>query len=288
MAERYLDPKNDIVFKKIFGQHPRILKSFLNALLPLRDDQRIESLVYLQGEQVPAAPMMKNSIVDVKCTDVLGRVFIVEMQMNWTSSFKQRMLFNSCKAYIKQLQKGEEYHLLQPVMGLSVVDDHMGGDREAFYHHYQLINTVSPARIIEDLQLIFIELPNFVPATARLERARMAWLRYLKESAALHTAEDQQAFKQDTLHEPEIGEALELAREAAFSLEELDAYEKYWDLVSTERTMLHDKLLEGETKGKIEGKIEGALENYQTMLSKWLAQGKTEASFTEVFGGAPD
>lgn len=28
---RYLDPKNDLTFKKIFGEHPHLLKSFLNA-----------------------------------------------------------------------------------------------------------------------------------------------------------------------------------------------------------------------------------------------------------------
>jgi hypothetical protein len=27
---RYLDPKNDLVFKKVFGEHPEILLSFSN------------------------------------------------------------------------------------------------------------------------------------------------------------------------------------------------------------------------------------------------------------------
>ncbi|MDR1406896.1 MAG: Rpn family recombination-promoting nuclease/putative transposase, partial [Tannerella sp.] len=30
----YLDPKNDFVFKRIFGNHPGLLISFLNALMP--------------------------------------------------------------------------------------------------------------------------------------------------------------------------------------------------------------------------------------------------------------
>ncbi|MDR2809813.1 MAG: Rpn family recombination-promoting nuclease/putative transposase, partial [Tannerellaceae bacterium] len=30
----YLDPKNDLVFKRIFGEHPDLLISFLNALMP--------------------------------------------------------------------------------------------------------------------------------------------------------------------------------------------------------------------------------------------------------------
>ena len=39
---RYLDPKTDVVFKKIFGQHPSLLKSFLNAVLPLPEDGLID------------------------------------------------------------------------------------------------------------------------------------------------------------------------------------------------------------------------------------------------------
>ncbi|MDR0724809.1 MAG: Rpn family recombination-promoting nuclease/putative transposase, partial [Prevotellaceae bacterium] len=31
---KYLDPKNDIPFKRIFGEHPELLISFLNALMP--------------------------------------------------------------------------------------------------------------------------------------------------------------------------------------------------------------------------------------------------------------
>ncbi|TAD96216.1 MAG: hypothetical protein EAZ97_14425, partial [Bacteroidetes bacterium] len=29
---RYLDPKNDLTFKKIFGEHPNLLISLLNSL----------------------------------------------------------------------------------------------------------------------------------------------------------------------------------------------------------------------------------------------------------------
>ncbi|MDR3188055.1 MAG: Rpn family recombination-promoting nuclease/putative transposase, partial [Prevotellaceae bacterium] len=36
---RYLDPKNDLTFKRIFGEHPDLLISFLNALMPLAPEQ---------------------------------------------------------------------------------------------------------------------------------------------------------------------------------------------------------------------------------------------------------
>ncbi|MCX7115985.1 MAG: PD-(D/E)XK nuclease family transposase, partial [Gammaproteobacteria bacterium] len=90
---QYLDPKADVVFKKIFGDHPLLLISFLNAVLPLEPDSLIVELSYLPSEQVPEIPEFRRTIADVKCKDSKGRVFIVEMQMNWTDSFKQRLLF---------------------------------------------------------------------------------------------------------------------------------------------------------------------------------------------------
>src|SRR5689334_22500731 len=100
---RYLNPKADIVFKRIFGEHPHLLIHFLNSLLPLSDAEQIQSLEYLPAEQAPKIPEFKRSIVDVKCKDKQGRIFIVEMQMEWSTGFMQRMLFNSAHAYVKQL-----------------------------------------------------------------------------------------------------------------------------------------------------------------------------------------
>ena len=44
---KYLDPKADLTFKKIFGNHPKRLISLLNALLPLSEDELIHLQQYL-------------------------------------------------------------------------------------------------------------------------------------------------------------------------------------------------------------------------------------------------
>ena len=84
---RYLDPKADVVFKKIFGEHPPLLISFLNAILPLPTDYPIVSLDYLPNEQTPKIPALKKTIADVRCKDSSGRYFIVEMQIDWMYLF---------------------------------------------------------------------------------------------------------------------------------------------------------------------------------------------------------
>ncbi len=61
------------------------------------------------------------------------------MQMNWTDSFKQRLLFGTSQAVVKQLEKGEEYHFLQPVYGLGIVAEIYEKSSPDWYHHYQLV-----------------------------------------------------------------------------------------------------------------------------------------------------
>ena len=44
---KYLDPKADLTFKKIFGNHPDRLKNLLNTLLSLNEDELIQQQQYL-------------------------------------------------------------------------------------------------------------------------------------------------------------------------------------------------------------------------------------------------
>ena len=65
---KYLDPRADLTFKKVFGEHKHLVISLLNALLPLKDDERVESIEYWPAEKVPDRPLVeKDSIVDVCC-----------------------------------------------------------------------------------------------------------------------------------------------------------------------------------------------------------------------------
>ena len=42
MKGKYLNPKADLTFKKVFGEHEDLVMSLLNALLPLDEGKRIE------------------------------------------------------------------------------------------------------------------------------------------------------------------------------------------------------------------------------------------------------
>jgi predicted transposase/invertase (TIGR01784 family) len=249
---RYLDPKNDLVFKKVFGEHANILVSLLNALLPLRSDQVIQSIEYLPSELVPEIPIIKNSIVDVRCIDNLGQQFIVEMQMLWTDSFTSRVLFNASKAYIRQLDKGIEYKGLKPVYALSLVNEIFDSNPDLFYHHYRLVHAHDDTKVIDGLQLVFVEIPKFKLKKFAEKKILVLWLRYLSEIENGQDMLDEQLLK-ELNSVPEIAQALELSKESAYSKEQLAAYDKYWDNIRTERTFIAD----AEEKGMAIGEERG-------------------------------
>ena len=131
---RYLDPKAALTFKKVFGEHPDLGISLLNALLPLEPEEEVVEIEYLPAELVPENPLRKNGIVDVRCKDKHGRQNLVEMQMVWSPEFQQRVLFNASKAYVRQVKTGEEYELLQLVYSLNLVNEVFEPELEGFYH----------------------------------------------------------------------------------------------------------------------------------------------------------
>lgn len=271
---KYLDPKADIVFKKIFGEHPHLLMSFLNALLPLPAHQPIVSLEYLPAENVPTIPAFKRTIADVRCKDATGRIFIVEMQIDWTESFKQRLLFGTSQAVVKQLEKGQIYQLLQPVYGLGIIADCFIKEDPEWYHHYQLVRQGNLSQdVIEHLQLIFIELPKFPIHTREEKKLRVLWLRFLRE-----IDEKTRIVSPDLLEVPEICEAVSLAEEVAYTPGELNTYEAYWDSVRTEKTLLVGRYEEGLAEGKAEGLAEGRMEG-QNAEKRAIAQKLFELGF---------
>ena len=276
---KYLDPKADLTFKKVFGEHEDLVMSLLNALLPLDEGKQIEYVEYATPEMVPENPGKKNSIVDVRCRETGGRHFIVEMQMNWNNEFQQRVILNASKAVVKQLGTSEDYSLLQPVYALNLINDvgFQAGPDE-FYHDYAIVNVAHSDRIIEGLRFVFVELPKFKPQTIKEKKMAVLWLRFLTEIN--RSTEEVPA---ELLENPETSKALKILEKSAYTEAQLYAYERYWDAVYNERgairhgynqglaTGLAEGHAEGLAKGRAEGRVEGKAEDARAMKADGMA-----------------
>ena len=233
---KYLDPKADVTFKKVFGEHKNLVISLLNALLPLDDGKKVETIEYLPSELVPRTPTSKNTIVDVRCEETGGRKFIVEMQMNWTADFRERVLFNASKAYVRQLDKSEKYNLLQPVYALNFVNKVFEPGMDGYYHYYRMVHAQDSGKVLEGLHLVFVELPKFKAKNLAEKKMQVLWLRFLTEI-------DEKAKKApaDLLDNHETCQALEIVEESAYSEAEMLAYDRYWDQVRLDKALVDER-----------------------------------------------
>ena len=319
---RYLNPKSDLGFKRIFGEHPKLLQSFLNAVLPLPQDCLIERLEYLSPENVPEIRDFKYSIVDVRCFDNHGRHFIVEMQMEWSKHFIQRMFYNGASAYVKQLKHGEAFKKLSPVYGLALIDE-VFSKKEEWFHHFKMLNVEDshglleePAAgdaeqgadgaqqrsvygntraastgatqlcasavglrkksndCLEDIQLIFIELPKLQPTGIAQKKLALLWLRFLKEMN-----EKTEVIDASFLEVEPIKEAVALLEKGAYTEAELQAYDRYLDAIRTEITLMEDNFDEGLEQGRAEGRAE-ELQKFRSLLERQLKR-RFANDFTE-------
>ena len=273
---KYLDPKADLTFKKVFGEHPDLVMSLLNALLPLEKGKEICDIHYLSPERVPRTEEGKDSIVDVYCETNDKRQFIVEMQMYWSTNFMQRVLCNSSKVYVGQLKQGDDYENLQPVYSLNLIDDIFEPKMEEYYHYYHLVHDKYTNKVIDGFHLVFVELKKFKPKTMAEKKMQVLWLRFLTEINA-YTEE----VPQELLDNPEISKAISLVEESAYNREQLLGYDMFWDRVSRDRTIANDLRRTKEQLARVETELES---NKFDTARKMKALGIATDAISQVTG----
>ena len=276
---RYLDPKVDLTFRRIFGEHPDLLIDFLNAVMPLPPDRSIVSVEYLPSELMPDDPKKKFSIVDVRCKDNNKSQFIIEMQVLWTSDFYNRIVFNAGKAYVKQIEQGDKYELLQPVYTLALINENFDSKTKKFYHHYQIVNRHNINEIIPGLEFVLVELTDkFCPAAiatsvgkskvGAMRKLMVLWLRFLKE-----TNEKMTELLSDMKKNAKISKAAELCERAAYTPEELLKYNAYKEHIRIDRAIRDSARREGRAEGEAIGLEKGMEKGEAIGLEKGEAIG---------------
>ena len=181
----YADLKNDLVFRKVFGGHAEIVRGLLNDLLDRTGAHAIAAVEYLPPDQAPVLPGYKMLVLDVKCREVGGGVFVVEMQVLPVTGFLNRVVYNACKAYVGTLLRGQKYDTLTDVVAVTVCDFELWPDAAQDAQAQPRIPLVSRWSMAErasgaagpglgQVQYVFCELPKLgarPPATYR----RLCW-----------------------------------------------------------------------------------------------------------------
>ena len=213
----FINPRTDFAFKKIFGseENKDILIGFLNALL-YQGRAIIKDLEILNPYQAPKIKGVKDTYLDVKAQLENGKTVIVEMQVLNVEGFEKRILYNAAKAYSIQLNRGEEYDLLNPVIALTITNFKMFEFEKMISAFVMKEKELSTDYGDNDLELVFVELPKFKKKLEELETITDNWLYFLKMAKKLDTVPPNME------KIIEINRAFQVAKEANLTPEELE------------------------------------------------------------------
>jgi len=276
---RFADPKNDLAFKKIFGnsKYKNILISFLNSVLDFRDGKEIVEVELANPYQVPKIPELKETILDIQAKNKNGEKFIVEMQRKDLGNFTKRSLYYTSKAYVEQLPKGNDYTSLKKVYFIGIVNFDIFNSKN-FISRHLIINQETNTQDLDDFEFTFIELPKFKKELNELDSILDKWIYFIKNAGDLTLIPQEYENKEEFL------DAFEVAKQTSWNSEELKIYEymglKEFDEINALRTAEKKGYLKGEQKG-----IEKGIEQRNIEIAKnSISQGLDNATISLVTG----
>jgi len=182
-----VNPKIDLVFKKLFGteQNINLLKSLVNSILP--KDEQVTTLA-LKNPYNPSDYLSgKISYLDIKATDDKGKWYDIEIQVAPYDFFGMRLLFYWAKMYSSQLKNKQTYEDLRKTIVISLINFNYFVDKEGEERYTRRIGlTDLDTKEIYDqtdgLELIFVELKKFQKELQEIHTTLERWITFLNKA----------------------------------------------------------------------------------------------------------
>ena len=263
---RFIDPKTDFAFKKIFGsdRSHAILISFLNNLV-YNGDAIVAELEILNPYQPPPIAGIKATYLDVRAKLSTGEIVIIEMQVLNVAGFEKRVLYNAAKAYSVQLDSGAAYTTLYPVIALTITDFNMFPDSPSVMSRFVLKERT---RLTDypscDIELIFAELPKFTLSLEQLASVSDQWLYFIKNAPSLELIPT----SMETV--PELQQAFQIAKESNLNRAELEEMESQQRYIQDQRGSITKALETGIEQGLQQGLQQGRQDEKITIAQRLL------------------
>jgi len=167
------------------------------------------------------------------------------MQVQYVKAFEKRIIYNASKAYVSQLDRGNEYPKLNQVIAINILDFILFDNLSSYHTKHLIKEDISNHCYLDEIQYHFIELPKFNKGEDELTDVADKWIYFIKEAGHLD-------YIPKSLSIEPYKHAFEIANYSGLSKEELDAFEAASISVQDEKGMIEAALEKGMERGKRE------------------------------------
>ena len=254
MSFGILSPKVDFVFKKIFGneKHPNILISFLNAVIKPTD---LIKSVQIKNTDIEKEHIEdKYSRLDIKAVTNNGEHINIEIQVKNEYNMIKRSLYYWSKMYEGQLTKGQDYDTLSRTICINILDfKYLKNDN--FHNCYRLKEKTTNEELTDVMELHFIEIPKLRKLENSEDISDMleAWITFIESPTS-------ELIDKLEMSSDEIKEAKEELLRLSGNDKERERYEKRFESLLEQNSLLANAERKGLEKGKKEGENRKAIE----------------------------
>ena len=281
---RFIDPRVDWAFKRIFGSEDtkECLITFLNGLF--EDELVIKDVTFAKTEKLGLRPDDRGVVFDVYCVTNEGKHVIVEMQKKEQEYFADRALYYTARAIVQQGVRGIwDYHLA-PVYTVCFMDFVSDSPvLKKFRTDLVLTDLQTRQQVSDRMRIVYLQLPLFDKHTeAECMDIFDCWIYIVKNMNMFEQmpfSEKYPVFRKLA----EIGDLRKLSRE------ELELYDEdiknMRDIYATRKFDEKKGIEIGMAKGRAEGRAEGMEKEKLATARRLLSMGLSDeqvATATEL------
>ncbi|PIE69514.1 MAG: hypothetical protein CSA21_02485 [Deltaproteobacteria bacterium] len=264
--------------KYLFGMEgdTLLLKEFINATqkncgLPLMARLEVKNPFNLKTISYD-----KESVLDIKAVSETGEIFNIEVQTSRDEVFTNRSLYYWARLYGSQLEHGDQYDILSPVICINILNFKLFAEQNRYHLCFMSRELEDPELFLTDHMAIhFLELPQLLDYHAGNELEK--WLYYLKHEGNPEEDENMRLLLQENAG---LAKAHEKYLSFTRDPELVDAYEarRKWKLDhnSALGAALRRGLKQGLEQGREEGLEQGLEQGLMQGREQGLEQGREQ------------
>lgn len=261
-------PKNDLIFKKIFGdpKNNRILISLLSSILDIPKEE------YFKVEVIDPYFRIRRfndklGILDIKLKLKSGKMINIELQVSEVADMEQRVLFYASRMIDEQIGAGQNYSEIKKIVCIVICTDHnLIKDSGSAHNKYFLYDKKTNSMFTSLLEVNVIECLKF---SENDESELATWMKFLNSNSEVDL--DMIASK---------GEAF---KEAVCTYKQLTSDEEtrlqiqaQEDAIRDNKAVLKAAVVRAEQRGLERGIEQGIEEGIEKGIKKGIEKGENK------------
>ena len=275
----HLNRLNDVFFKALLGSEERktLTLNFINAILNREGNNAFTSITFSDKEIVSPRIDGKLSFLDVLVKMDDGTRVHVEVQVLMDEYMVNRSLYYWGRIYSRELEKGDLYGDLRPVITINLLDFNQFPQYQTYINTYHITNDDTHDILTNHLEMHFIELKKIHISDIKKLKRSERWIAYFSPN---FTDQERRAL---AMSDTAIREAMDYEKQFATNNELKSAYWEHERTMRDIASALYSREKAGQERGERIGQERGekigdktGRQALSTLIQKLLQEGRKE------------